>query len=124
MAKKADRPSVEKSEEGLISFSTSQKRTDQTEHRYANYISVGHSPWDFSISFGMFSTPQKGDIPSKGKAPKTKMEIEVPAQVEINFPLSLIPGLIRALETQKQAYEKQFGPILEPNKTRVRVEEE
>lgn len=120
MAKKTDRRSAAKIKEGLVSISISQKRTDQTEHHYANYISVGHSPWDFSISFGMFSTPQKGDVPSKGKAPNAEMEFEVPTQVEINFPLSLIAGLIRALETQKQAYEKQFGPILEPKKTEAK----
>jgi hypothetical protein len=73
---------------------------------YVNYIEVAHSTQDFSLICAR--------IPSKFTYDEIKEANNVGAlvvepEVQVIVPTTLIPGLIRALTTQKENYEKAFG---------------
>jgi hypothetical protein len=86
--------------------------TDNTAQFYANFIEITNSPWDFSLI--------SATLPSKLN--RTQVEeiqatgtIPVQAQLTVNFPPTLLAGLIRALTTQKELYETTMGTeLVEP----------
>ncbi len=77
---------------------------DGTPAHYANYIEISHTKWDFALIAAR--------LPAKHSAAKiVDMQatgiLPLHADVTINFPPTLIAGLIRALTVQKEAYEKE-----------------
>jgi hypothetical protein len=83
---------------------------DETFTYYANYAEITHMPHDFALLFA--------GLPSK--LPPDQMEearagnLTLTCDVQILIPTTLIDGLIRALTTQKAAYEQRYGTIHEP----------
>jgi hypothetical protein len=77
---------------------------DGTPTYYANFIEIGHTKWDFSLIFAKL--PPK---PTAGKIAEMQATgtLALPAETAINFPPTLMMGLIRALTIQKEAYEKE-----------------
>lgn len=75
---------------------------------YANYLEVGHSHHEFSISFARvpikFSADRLVEI-------KKGMVINLASEGQVLFSPTVIPGLIRALEIQRKLYETNFGKI-------------
>jgi hypothetical protein len=73
---------------------------------YSNYIEIGHTKWDFSLIASRL--PAK---PSSAKIVEMQASgiLNIPADVTISFPPHLMPGLIRALTTQKETFEKTTG---------------
>lgn len=73
---------------------------------YANYIEIGHTKWDFTLIASR--VPAK---PSTAKIVEMQSNgiFTIPADATINFPPNLMPGLIRALTIQKEAFEKATG---------------
>src|ERR1700740_599565 len=77
---------------------------------YANYAEVACVPHDFAILFARVPaklSPEKAEEAKAGNLTLT-------SDVQIIVPTTLIDGLIRALTTQKAAYEQRFGAIHEP----------
>ena len=80
--------------------------SEQDDVRYANYIAVNHTPWDFSLHFGLVTAPI-------GPQKQTSGVVEIPVKklVTVNIPTTIIKGLIKALETNVELYEKAHGEI-------------
>jgi hypothetical protein len=73
---------------------------------YVNYIEVANSPQDFSLICGR--------LPGKLSAEKTEEAkklgvLVIEPEVQLIIPITLVPGLIKALTIQKEKYEKLFG---------------
>jgi hypothetical protein len=84
---------------------------------YANFIEVSQTKWDFSLIFA--TLPSKPTMAKVAEMQATGV-LSCPAEVTINFPTTIMAGLIRALNMQKEAYEKENGVELkdpgdEPN---------
>lgn len=79
-----------------------------SEPYYANHVEVGHTKFDFFLLCSRLPTKPSSAVIQSAVA---SGELHIPATVQVTFPASLIAGLIRALETQKQAFEKDAGPI-------------
>jgi hypothetical protein len=77
---------------------------------YANYAEATLGQHDCLISFAV--------VPAKLNARKTEETqggtLRVEPLVQIAIPKTMLPGLIRALTTTKDAYEARFGTINEP----------
>jgi hypothetical protein len=73
---------------------------------YANFIEVSQSAWDFSL---IFTTLPAKPSPSKMAEMQATGVLAWPAELVVNFPPTLIAGLIRALNIQKETYEKENG---------------
>jgi hypothetical protein len=76
---------------------------------YTNFVEVSNSPWDFSLIFARL--PAKPNL-SKYEEIKASGVLPITAEITINFPPTLMAGLIRALNTQKEIYEKMTGTEL------------
>lgn len=70
---------------------------------YANFAQIGFSPHDFRLSFGTYAFPVLTEPPDD--------QVDVPVQpvATIAIPLNLAKALIRALETQVEAWERAFN---------------
>ena len=66
---------------------------------YSNFVQVSHSPWDFTLRF--CDAPPGGDIPRLNKKGN---KIEIPTEVEVVIPASLISDLIRILNEQNKKF--------------------
>jgi hypothetical protein len=72
---------------------------------YINYAEVTNTPNDFSI-LGTRLPAKPSDVMISDL--KKGGSIVLDALVQIVFPVSMIPGLIRALQTRKDMYEKFY----------------
>ncbi|PZO50454.1 MAG: hypothetical protein DCF16_12950 [Alphaproteobacteria bacterium] len=85
--------------------------SDATFVTYMNYAEVVQSMNEFTIVCGRLPTKlsatQRDEIVEAGGA------LRVEASVQLLLPATVIPGLIRALSAQKDAYETEYGPIYE-----------
>jgi Protein of unknown function (DUF3467) len=77
---------------------------------YANYAEVGFGQHEFVVSFAR--VPAKLNLEQIEEAKGGTLRVE--PSVQITIPPTLLPGLIRALSTMKDAYEKAWGVIHEP----------
>lgn len=82
--------------------------TDSTIIEYVNFAEIAHSQHEFSIL--CVRVPTKPNAAAIGEAKKTGA-LELNATLQLLLPPTIIPGLIRALGIQKDAYEARFGPI-------------
>lgn len=80
---------------------------------YANYAEATFGTHECLISFGT--------VPTKLSAKKTEEaksgSLHIDALVQVIIPPSLLPGLIRALITTKEGFEKSVGPIKDAEET-------
>jgi hypothetical protein len=79
---------------------------------YVNFMEVANTPSDFSL-LCVRLPPKLSD--EKRREVMVKKEFHAEPDVILTFPTSIVPGLIRALTTQKENYEKAMGlKIQEP----------
>jgi hypothetical protein len=81
--------------------------TDDTPSFYSNYAEASFNQHEIGLFF--IKTPTKLDIQRLEEAKSGKLVLEPLAQVLIAP--TLLPGLIRALQTVREEYEKAFGVI-------------
>jgi hypothetical protein len=78
----------------------------QSERIYANFLSVNHGPFDFTLTF--CDTQPPADQEEAKKVVKEGV-IKAPVQIEIAVPVDLIPLIIDALNTNYEDYLKTHG---------------
>jgi hypothetical protein len=81
--------------------------TDEMAVYYANYAEASFAQHECLISFAR--VPTKMSIARSEEAKTGTIKLEPLVQVII--PPTLVPGLIRALSTVKEGYERLIGPI-------------
>jgi hypothetical protein len=77
---------------------------------YANYAEIASTPHEFAFLFARMPaklSPEKLEEARAGTLTLT-------SDVQILIPATLIPGLIRALNTHKTVHEQRYGTIHEP----------
>ncbi len=83
---------------------------DETFTYYANHAEIASTPHEFALMFARMPA----------KLPPEKLEevgggtLTLTSDVQILIPATLIPGLIRALNTHKTVHEQRYGAIHEP----------
>ena len=73
---------------------------------YANFLEVAHGPHDLTI-YGV-RIPAKLNLADKDAATTTG-ELQLEPEFQIVISPTLAPGLIRALQSQVDQWEKEFG---------------
>jgi hypothetical protein len=71
---------------------------------YSNFVQVSFTPNDLTLHLGWYALPTYGEPP-----PAETIEVGVRPLVKVSLPLTLIRGLIGALQTTVEAYEESFG---------------
>jgi hypothetical protein len=84
---------------------------DESAVYYANYVECSFAPHECLLSFAR--VPAKLSVARTEEAKGGTLRLE--PLVQIIVPPTLMPGLIRALTTTKEGYEKIMGPIKEPD---------
>lgn len=78
---------------------------------YVNFADITHSPHEFAISAARIPTKltlrQIEEIKESGS-------LEVEAEVQLIIPPTMLPGLIKALQSRRKLFETDMGPINEP----------
>lgn len=82
--------------------------SEATPTYYVNSVEVSNTQHDFSLI--CTKIPAKL-TPAEWQRASATGELAVEASVLLTCPTTLIPALVRALNTQKEMYEKQNGPI-------------
>jgi hypothetical protein len=79
---------------------------------YIDHVEVGSGIHDFSLIVaklpGRFTAEELSAAATTG-------ELEVEPLLQLYLPPTLIPALIKALNTQKDAFEEMQGPIRDPS---------
>lgn len=70
---------------------------------YANYIQISHSPWEFTVRFCL--APAGSDI--KKSIKQDTNIVEMPIIIDIMLSPAVIPGFIKALQTNFEKFEKK-----------------
>ena len=73
---------------------------------YANFASVGHTPFDFRIVFALLKAPNPGQEMEKAIADQ---HVSPEAVADLLVPIGVIPGLIAELKENYTRYLDQYG---------------
>jgi hypothetical protein len=96
--------------EAEIRLSLATQVGEETFTYYANHAEIASTPHEFALLFARMPAklpPEKLEEASGGTLTLT-------SDVQILIPATLIPGLIRALNTHKAVHEQRYGTIHEP----------
>lgn len=74
---------------------------------YANFLSVWHSPWEFTLDFA--NTQQAQPLDPENPAAGVKVPVRVVSRVKI--PPAVIFDVLRTLNENMTRYEQSFGEI-------------
>jgi hypothetical protein len=77
---------------------------------YANHAEIASTPHEFAL----LSARMPAKLPPENLEEAISGNLTLTSDVQILIPATLIPGLIRALNTQKTAHEQRYGTIHEP----------
>ena len=87
--------------------------TEEERPLYGNAILVNHTPWDFALHFSHVVAP----VAAK-PAPSGEVEVKAKKVAVISIPATLVRGLIAALQTNLDRYERVYGKIEIPREER------
>ena len=75
---------------------------------YANFLSVWHTAYEFTLDFGVMQQVAEPEDPDEA--------VHVPVRVtsRIRIPVTLLFEVLKALNQNMTNYEATFGPIREP----------
>ena len=76
---------------------------------YANYLTVWHSPYEFTLDFAATQIPA-----TDPDDPELPVEIRCRTVARVRIPVTLLFDVIRALNNEMTSYEQQFGEIRRP----------
>lgn len=84
--------------------------TDATPVYYINNAEISSSAYEFGMAVARLPTKPSAE---QMHEMRTDGVLNVEAELVLLMPPTLIPGLIRALNTQREVYEAQFGAIFD-----------
>ncbi|MGY1808556.1 DUF3467 domain-containing protein [Blastococcus sp. SYSU D00669] len=79
---------------------------DYLRPTYANFANVGHTPFDFRLTFALLKAPRPG--PETAHLAETGT-IAPEAVADLILPVGVIPGLIAALRENYEKYLDLYG---------------
>lgn len=73
---------------------------------YANFCSIQHSPFDFTMSFCDMNPLGEREI----QEAQASHVVKAPVRARIVVPIPLVPGLIAALQENFRLHQESYGP--------------
>lgn len=94
-----------------VNFTIVPDETSPLPRVYANFCSIQHSPFDFTLSFC--------EMPPLGEQQIREAEashlVKAPVRARMVVPVQMVPGLIAALQENFRLYQESFaapkGPL-------------
>lgn len=84
--------------------------TELEQGSYANFLSVWHTPHEFTLDFATTMPTQSVETPSGDQ--ETVVPCRVVARVKV--PVTVVFDMLRALNENLTKYEERFGEIRRP----------
>ena len=81
---------------------------DSTAPRtYANFCSIAHTPFDFTLTFCEVMPLSEKEI----KAAETQHVVRAPVRAKIVVPVQFVPNLIAALQEHWRVYNESYSNV-------------
>ena len=80
---------------------------------YANFCSISHTPFDFTLTFCEVLPPNEQDV----RTAETEQQLKAPVRSRIVVPMQFVPNLIAALQEHLRAITEappKVGPPKAP----------
>jgi hypothetical protein len=91
-----------------INFQIVPDETTAPEGRmYANFCSIAHTPFDFTLTFCEVMPLSEQDI----KAAEHEHVVRAPVRARIVVPVQFVPNLITALQEHMQVYSESYTNV-------------
>jgi hypothetical protein len=83
-----------------INFSIIPDDTPDAPRAYANFCAVGHTPFDFTLTFCEMAPLSEKDI----REAESEHVVRAPVRARVVLPIQMVPNLIAALQEQFRAF--------------------
>lgn len=94
-----------KAREREISLEFVVDKKDEVQEVYANFISVSHTSWDFTMLFCCATMPLEHEVE---EPVGEKLQVKAPCVARVKIPANSIDGLIVALQKQRDKYRENM----------------
>jgi hypothetical protein len=81
--------------------------TDTTPRTYANFCSIAHTPFDFTLTFCEVMPLTDKEI----KAAETEHVVHAPIRAKIVVPVQFVPNLIAALQEHARVFSESYSNV-------------
>jgi len=88
-----------------INFTIIPDDTGEEPRAYANFCSISHTPFDFTLTFCEVMPLSERDI----KEAESEQTVRAPVRSKIVVPVQLIPNLITALQEHMRVYSESYA---------------
>ena len=93
------------SEPKQINFTIVPDDASTSMRTYANFCAVGHTPFDFTLTFCEMTPLSEKDI----RAAESEHVVRAPVKSRVVLPVQVVPTLIAALQEQLRIYSESAG---------------
>src|SRR5437763_10453149 len=98
----ADQPTTKQ-----INFTILPEEDSTTPRTYANFCSIAHTPFDFTLSFCEVMPLSEREI----KEAETEHVVRAPIKAKIVVPPQLVPNLIAALQENWRVFSESYNNV-------------
>jgi hypothetical protein len=85
-----------------INFTIVPDDASEAPRAYANFCAVGHTPFDFTLTFCEMSPLSEKDI----REAEAEHVVRAPVRARVVVPVQVVPNLIAALQEQFRAFSE------------------
>jgi hypothetical protein len=93
------------SERKQINFTIVPDPSPEAPQFYANFCAIGHTPFDFTLSFCQVHPLTPEDVQDA----ESKQTVTAPVRARITVPLQVVPNLIAALQEHMRVFSETTG---------------
>ena len=80
---------------------------DATARTYANFCSIAHTPFDFTLTFCEVMPLSEKEI----KEAETQHVVRAPVRAKVVVPVQFVPNLIAALQEHWRVYSESYSNV-------------
>jgi hypothetical protein len=88
-----------------INFTIVPDETDTTARTYANFCSIAHTPFDFTLTFCEVMPLSDKEI----REAASQHVVRAPVRARIVVPVQFVPNLITALQEHWRVFSESYG---------------
>ena len=93
------------SDKKQINFTIIPKDDDSVPRTYANFCSIAHTPFDFTLTFCEVMPLSGEDV----KSAEPERVVRAPVRTKVVVPVQLLPNLISALQEHTRLFSDSYA---------------
>ncbi len=80
---------------------------DSSPRTYANFCSIAHTPFDFTLTFCEVMPLSEGEL----RAAETEHVVKAPVRARIVVPVQFVPNLVAALQEHMRVFSESYSNV-------------